>query len=183
MTLKILAILMVVGVIVYSWYRNDLRRLTRDYACKGPFDGALERCIIRFPLDEASSDVVLGANSEGLYMSSFADALKKNRRWSFRYHVIRTPIFIPWHCIEVRDPKFPMVKHLRFDVPSNKATFFVPQEAAHRPPTEIVCWTAKSRSVAFNVELRNSTVPCRFGGTAAASEPGSQVLLFALTRA
>jgi hypothetical protein len=42
--LKILAILLVVGVFIYGWYRNDLRRLTRDHAHREPFDGALERC-------------------------------------------------------------------------------------------------------------------------------------------
>jgi hypothetical protein len=128
MMLKILAIVSVFGVMIYFWYRNDLRRLTRDYACKEPFDGALEACIIRFPLDETSTDTLLGANREGLYMSSSIDALKKNRRWSWRYHVIRTPIFIPWSSMQIRDAKSPMLKYLLFTVPSNKAMFFVPRE-------------------------------------------------------
>ena len=129
--LKILPVLLaslVVGVILYGWYRDDLRRITRDYACKEPFNGALQHCIVRFPLDEAGTDCVLGANSEGLYMSSSTDALKKNRRWSFRYYVIRTPVLIPWNCIEIGNAKFPMRGHLRFNVPSNKATFFIPRE-------------------------------------------------------
>jgi hypothetical protein len=130
--LKISAILIVIGVIFYGWYRNDLRRLTRDYASKYPFHGALESCIIRFPLDEASTDSVLGSNSEGLYMSSSIDALNKNKRWSWRYYVIRTPIFIPWDCIEIHDAKFPMRRYLRFNVPSNKATFFVPRETGRQ---------------------------------------------------
>lgn len=95
--LKILAVVLVVVVFIYSWYRNDLRRLTRDFACKEPFDGALEHCIVRFPLDEASTDCMLGANCEGLYLSSSIDALERRRRWSYRYYVIRTPIFIPWN--------------------------------------------------------------------------------------
>jgi len=128
MMLKILWILITIGVIIYGWYRNDLRRLTRDYTCKEPFDGALEDSLIRFPLDEASTETVLGANSEGLYLSSSIDALKKNRRWSFRYYVIRTPIFIPWNCMQIGDAKFPMRGHLRFSVPSNKANFFIPRE-------------------------------------------------------
>jgi hypothetical protein len=126
--LKILAVLLVVGVFVYSWYRNDVRRLTRDYACKEPFDGALEHCIVRFPVDEMGTDCMLGANGDGLYMSSSVEALGKNRRWSFRYYVIRTPLFIPWNCIQISDAKFPMRRHLRFSVPSNKAIFFVPRE-------------------------------------------------------
>jgi hypothetical protein len=126
--LNILAVLLVVGAFVYGWYRNDLRRLTRDYACKEPYDGVLEHCIVRFPVDEAGTDCMLGASSDGLYMSSSVDALEKNRRWSWRYHVIRTPILIPWNCIQISDARFPMRGHLRFSVPSNKATFFVPRE-------------------------------------------------------
>jgi hypothetical protein len=130
--LKTLVVLIFIGVMICGWYRNDLRRLTRDYACNVPFDGELESCIIRFPLDDASTETVLGANSEGLFMSSSIDAVKKNRRWSFRYYVITTPIFIPWHCIEIRDAKFPMRRYLRFNVHSNKATFFVPRETGRQ---------------------------------------------------
>jgi hypothetical protein len=130
--LKILAILMAIGVIFYGWHRNDLRRLTRDYASKVPFDGALEGCIMRFPLDEASTDAVLGSNSEGLYMSSSIEAMKKSRRWSGRYYVIRTPLFIPWGHIRISDAKFPMRSYLRFNVPSNKANFFVPRETGRQ---------------------------------------------------
>jgi hypothetical protein len=126
--LKILAVLLAVGVFAYCWYRNDLRRLTRDYASKEPFGGTLQRCIVRFPVDEMGTDCMLGANSDGLYMSSSIDALEKNRRWSFRYYVIRTPIFIPWNCIQITDAKFPMRRHLRFSVLSTKAMFFVPRE-------------------------------------------------------
>jgi hypothetical protein len=125
---KVLAVLVVVGVFVYGWYRNDLRRLTRDYACKEPFDGALEHCIVRFPVDETGTDCMLGANSDGFYMSSSAEAQEKNRRWSWRYYVIRTPILIPWTYIQISPAKFPMRKYLRFSVPSNKTTFFVPRE-------------------------------------------------------
>jgi hypothetical protein len=132
MMLRILVVLITIGALIYAWYRNDLRRLTRDYACKKPFDGDLEGCLIRFSLDEASTDTVLGSNSEGLYMSSSMDALQKNKRWSFQYYVIRTPIFIPWDCIEVRDAKFPMLRYVRFSVPSINATFFVPRETGRQ---------------------------------------------------
>jgi hypothetical protein len=130
--LRILAVLLVIGVFVYVWYRNDLRRLTRDFACKESFPGGLEPCIIRFPLDEASTDCMLGANGKGLYLSSSTGALERNRRWSFRYHVIRTPILIPWNCLLIGDAKFPMRGHLRFSVPANKTTFLIPREAARR---------------------------------------------------
>jgi hypothetical protein len=98
-TLKILAILLAVGVVIYGWHRNDLRRLTRDYACKEPFAGAIARCIVRFPLDEASTDCMLGANSRGLYISSSIDALEKSRRWSFRYYASEHPsLFLGIAC-------------------------------------------------------------------------------------
>jgi hypothetical protein len=100
--------------------------------CRTPFDGALEGCIIRFPLDEASTDTVLGSNSEGLYMSSSIEALKKSRQWSLRYYAIKTRIFIPWDRIRISDAKFPLRRYLRFNVPSNKATFFVPRETGRR---------------------------------------------------
>jgi hypothetical protein len=60
--LKILAVLLAIAVFVYVWYRSDLRRLTRDYACKEAFDGALEPRIVRFSVDEAGTDCMLGAN-------------------------------------------------------------------------------------------------------------------------
>ena len=136
--LKILAVLLVVGVFVYSWYRNDLRRLARDFACKEPFDGTLEHCIVRFPVDDAGTDCVLGANSEGLYMWSSIVALQRNRRWwSFRHYVIRTPMFIPWKCLQIGDAKFPLRGYLRFSVPANKATFFVPRETGRMLLTRV----------------------------------------------
>jgi hypothetical protein len=125
---KIAAVALVAMVFVYGWYRNDLRRLTRDFACKEPLDGALEHCIVRFPLDERGTDCMLGANDAGLYMTSSTEALEENRRWSFRYYVIKTPILIPWSRMEIGDAKFPIRGHLRFSVPSNKANFFVPRE-------------------------------------------------------
>jgi hypothetical protein len=128
MAFKILAMLLALGLVVYGWHRNDLRRLTRDFARLDRFDGALERCLVRFPLDETSTDCALGADSTGLYMSSPIEALEKNRRWSFRYHMIRIPVFIPWNCVRIHAAKWPMRGYLRFDVPSNKATFFVPRE-------------------------------------------------------
>lgn len=127
--LKILSVVLVVGVFLFGWYRNDLRRLTRDYACNEPFEGALQHCIVRFPLDEMGTECMLGANGTGLYLSSSADAVKRNKRWSFRYHVIGTPLFIPWESMQVADAKFPLRRYLRFRA-SNKAIFFIPREAA-----------------------------------------------------
>ena len=107
---------------------RDLSHQDRERHGQRRVDGALEHCIVRFTVDEMGTDCMLGANSDGLYMSSSIDALEKNRRWSFRYYVIRTPIFIPWNCIQITDAKFPMRRHLRFSVLSTKAMFFVPRE-------------------------------------------------------
>jgi hypothetical protein len=135
--LTITAILLAIGLVIYGWHRNDLRRLTRDFASQLPFDGALEECLVRFSLDDASTDCVLGANNEGLYMSSSTAALENNRRWSFRYYVLRTPLFIPWNRLDIRDARFPLRGHLRFTVPSNKAIFFVPREIGQRLLKEV----------------------------------------------
>jgi hypothetical protein len=132
MTLKIAAVLAVVALLFYGWYRNDLRRLTRDFARQQPFDGKLHACLVRFPLDDTKTDCLLGANDAGLYMTSSSAALKSNGRWSVRYYVIRTPLFIPWSCVQVGDAKFPLRGYFRFSVPSNKATFFVPREIGER---------------------------------------------------
>jgi hypothetical protein len=83
---------------------------------------------VRFPLDEAGTDCALGANAEGLYMSSSIDALERSRRWSFRYYAIRTPLLIPWDSMQISDAKFPLQGQLRFTVPSNKTIFFIPRE-------------------------------------------------------
>jgi hypothetical protein len=48
MLLKILATLIVISVFMLLWHRNGLRRLTRDYACMEPFEGALVECILVF---------------------------------------------------------------------------------------------------------------------------------------
>jgi hypothetical protein len=64
---------------------------------------------------------MLGANRDGLYMSSSIDALEKNRRWSFRYYVIRTPIFIPWNCVQIADAKFPMRGNLAYQISPRSA--------------------------------------------------------------
>ena len=126
--LKIFAVALVAGAFFLGWYRNDLRKLTRDYACQGAFEGPLQHCIIRFPVDERGTDCMLGANGDGLYLSSSIEALAASRRWSFRYYAIGTPIFIPWKSLEIGDARFPMRGHLRFTVAPNKAIFFVPRE-------------------------------------------------------
>jgi hypothetical protein len=130
--LKVLAALLVIALMIYGWYRNDQRRLTRDYACKIPFKGPLQPCVVRFPTDEAGTDCLLGVNSEGLYMSSSVEAVRKRAWWSSsRRYVIRTPLLIPWLYLEIEEAKFPMHGHLRFNVTSNGTVFFVPRETGN----------------------------------------------------
>jgi hypothetical protein len=94
-------------------------------------------------MGEAKTDCVLGANREGLYISSSAEAIARHQWWTLnhRYYVIRTPILIPWDQLQYAQAKFPLKQSVRFTVPSNKATFFVPRETAElllnragRPP-------------------------------------------------
>jgi hypothetical protein len=100
--LKILAVLAVACAFAYAWHRNDLRRLTRDFKCNGPFDGVLEPCLVRFATGDAKTDCVLGSNSEGLFLTSTIEALQRNRWWIWhrRYYVIKTPLFIPWSSLQ-----------------------------------------------------------------------------------
>jgi hypothetical protein len=129
--LKLLPFLLVIGLMAYGWYRNDLRRLTRDFACIKPFNGQLQPCIVRFPTDETGTDCALGADNEGLHISSSLDALQHHSIWSRRRYRIKKPILIPWHSLEINDASFPMRNYLRFDVPSNGVSFFVPRDKGH----------------------------------------------------
>jgi hypothetical protein len=128
---NVLPVLLVIGLMLYGWYRNDLRRITRGYARLESFDGALEPCIVRFPMGETGTDCMLGANREGLYISSSPDAVKKSSAWSHRYYAVKTPVFIPWSRLQIRDARFPMRGYLRFRVPSIQATFFVPGDTGN----------------------------------------------------
>lgn len=128
---KFVAILCGLGVWICAWHRDGARRLARDYSRPEPFAGVLEKCLIRFPAGEAKTDGMLGANSEGLYLSSSAEAIEMSKRWmGKRYYVVRTPILIPWDQMQYCEAKFPLQEYVRFTVPSNKATFFVPRETA-----------------------------------------------------
>ena len=130
--LKVLVIASVLGLWFYAWYRNDERRLKRDFAHLPPFDGPLENCLIRFPAGETKTDCVLGVNSEGLYLSSSAQAIQRNKwlTWRHPYYVLRTPLLIPWNRLQYSQAKFPLRDYVRFSVPSNNTTFFVPRPTA-----------------------------------------------------
>jgi hypothetical protein len=51
--IAMLAAASAVGLVVYGWQRSDLRRIIRDFArATHDFNGPLEPCLVRFPLDE-----------------------------------------------------------------------------------------------------------------------------------
>jgi hypothetical protein len=119
---------------IYSIWRNDERRLKRDFAAAHPFAGPLEPCRIRFPLGEAQTDCLVGADGAGLYLTSSEEARARSR-WSIHwrhYYVLRTPLFIPWEQLEYAQARFPLKQSVRFAVPVNKAVFFMPRAAAER---------------------------------------------------
>jgi hypothetical protein len=125
-----LAASLVIGLMIYAWQRNDLRRIIRDFACDGHrFNGQIEPCLVRFPLDESKTDCLIGANREGLFLSSSPEAIERSKWWSYRSHAIRTPVLIPWNCLLITDASFPLRAYFRITVLSNKATFFIPKEA------------------------------------------------------
>jgi hypothetical protein len=88
---------------------------------------------VRFALAEYPADCAIGANSEGLYISSSIDALKNKRWWWSGGYMVKTPIFIPWNCLRYGGSTFPLRGYIRFDVPSLKIgfstiAFFIPRE-------------------------------------------------------
>jgi hypothetical protein len=129
----LVALPLVIALMIYGWHRNDRRRIIRDFACDvHRFHGPLEPCLVRFPLDEAKTDCLLGANSEGLFISSSPEAIKKSKQWSHRSQAIHNPVLIPWNCLSVAAARFPLRGYFRITVPSNKATFFIPKETGRR---------------------------------------------------
>jgi hypothetical protein len=131
-------VVFVASVFAVTWYLGDIRRLTRDYACKEPFDGPLVRCRVRFVLADYAADCALGANSEGLYISSATPAFPRKPWWAGGYvwdgvYMVRTPLFIPWNCLRPVESTLPLADYIRFDVPSLKigagcVCFFIPRE-------------------------------------------------------
>ena len=77
MMLKALFVMVVAGLMAYAWYRNDLRRIIRDYARLEAFHGTLQQRVVRFPLDDTETDCLPGADRDGLYMTSSPRAAEK----------------------------------------------------------------------------------------------------------
>src|SRR5271156_1230949 len=118
--LKVLLVLLVAAAFVLPWYFSDIRRLARTYGCNTVFNGTLVHCAIRFTLAESGADAAVGANAEGLYVSS---------------SMLTTPVFIPWRDLRHSESTFPNAT--RFEVPSLKiglgcVTFFLPRETARQ---------------------------------------------------
>lgn len=127
----LLGALAIAALMAVGWLRNDQRCLRRDFPCTGPFEGPLEPCLVRFPTEEGRTDCVLGANRDGLYLASTAEAMARRRWWtSSGSTVMRSPVFIPWERLDIGPARFPLRDHVRFRVSSNKAVFFVPRQTA-----------------------------------------------------
>ncbi len=125
-----------------SWYFSDIRRLTRNYPCREPFEGTLVRCNVRFVLVDYLADCALGADGRGLYIASAIGPFQRKPWWSGASlwgggYIVRTPMFIPWTCLRCSDARPPLRRYMRFDVPSLKiglgtVCFFVPRETAEQ---------------------------------------------------
>ncbi len=96
-----------------------------------PFGGPLIESLIRFPLAEYRAHCAIGANTQGLYIAPSAASLNKGKWWHPGYHIIKTPLFIPWAALECHAASMPFGAQARFDVPSlrvglSPVCFFMP---------------------------------------------------------
>jgi hypothetical protein len=132
---KVTMVALVGAAFVLSWYASDVRRLTRDYGSTAPFEGPVVEALVRFALAEYQAHCSIGANSEGLYIAPSDATLKKARWWHPGYHIIKTPLFIPWGALRYRAAGTPFGAYVRFDVPSlrvglSPVCFFIRQSDA-----------------------------------------------------
>jgi hypothetical protein len=132
---KVIMVVLVGAAFFLSWYASDVRRLSRDFGSTAPFDGPLVEAVVRFPLAEYRAHCSVGANGQGLYIAPSAATLHRGKWWHPGYHVIKTPLFIPWTALQYREVAMPFGAHVRFDVPSLRAglspvCFFIPQKEA-----------------------------------------------------
>jgi hypothetical protein len=133
--IKVIMVALVGGAFVLSWYASDVRRLTRDFGSSALFSGALIEALIRFPLAEYRAYCSVGANSQGLYIAPSPASLNKGKWWHPAYHIIKSPLFIPWTALEPHAVSMPFGAQLRFDVPSlrvglSAVCFFMPLKDA-----------------------------------------------------
>jgi len=132
---KVVAVVGVACVFVLTWYVNDVRRLTRDFACTMPFTGAVVEASVRFALAEYQAYCVIGATTEGLYLGPSTAARNKRRWWRREYLLIKAPLFIPWTALQYHGLDSPFGAFVRFDVPSlrvglSPVCFFISQKTA-----------------------------------------------------
>jgi hypothetical protein len=132
---KAIMVVLVGGAFVLSWYASDVRRLARDFGSTAPFGGPLIESLIRFPLAEYRAHCSIGANSQGLYIAPSAASLNRGKWWHPGYHIIKSPLFIPWTALEPHAAGMPFGAQVRFDVPSlrvglSPVCFFMPLKDA-----------------------------------------------------
>ncbi len=132
---KVILVGLVGAAFFLSWYANDVRRLTRDYGSTAAFAGALVEALVRFPLAEYRAHCSIGANTQGMYIAPSAAMLASSKWWHPGYHIIKTPLFIPWTALQYHVVNMPFGAQVRFDVPSlrvglSPVCFFIPQRDA-----------------------------------------------------
>ena len=135
---KIIMVVLVGAAFFLSWYASDIRRLTRDYGTMAPFDGPVVEALVRFALADYRAHCSVGANSQGLYIAPSAAAGKINsfsRWWHPGYHILKTPILLPWTALQYHPARLPFGAQVRFDVPSlrvglSAVCFFIPRDDA-----------------------------------------------------
>jgi hypothetical protein len=132
---KVIMVVLVGAAFFLSWYASDVRRLTRDYGSTAPFGGPLVEALVRFPLAEYRAHCSIGANAEGLYIAPSAATRTTSKWWHPGYHIIKTPLFIPWTALQCHALDTPFGARVRFDVPSlrvglSPVCFFIPQTEA-----------------------------------------------------
>jgi hypothetical protein len=132
---KVIMVAGVASVFVLTWYVSDIRRLTRDFASTTPFKGTVVETVVRFALAEYRAHCSIGANSEGLYVAPLPAALNARKWYHPGYHIIKTPLFIPWTALQYHPADMPLGAQVRFDVPSlrigrSAVCFFIPRKDA-----------------------------------------------------
>jgi len=90
--LEIVAILIFAGVMFYFWHRNDLRRLTRDYSCKAPFDGDLEDYAQWLTAQTSAADASAASGSDAAAPADSAEARRQRRREDAQRRAALSPL-------------------------------------------------------------------------------------------
>jgi hypothetical protein len=129
-----LALLGLIGTILFAWRFDTRRLLSRDFPGNDAFEGRLHRCRI-YAGGEAGTLTDAGADARGVYLQPPRDVPRgfRNILWNAGgVYLLKRTIFIPWDSLVFRDSRLPFQKQVVFKTPSNGAAFLVPREIAAR---------------------------------------------------